>query len=471
MGMLTVPNVPNPKPSPLAAILRPKSLSDVVGQEHLVGPSKPLTLMVEKKRFQSTILWGPPGVGKTTIVRAMANDSGSTFHQLNATEAKVADIRKIVDDARKSDVTTFVFVDEIHCWSKSQQDVLLPNVEDGTIVLFGATTEKPKFAVNSTILSRCLVLEVKPLSQAAALSLMKRVKDYYKAKGTTVKIDKEAAARLVNRCSGDARKTVTALETIIEILSEDGTVSVEHVDVAIPEKHLVFDARGNEHFDYAHAFQEAIQNSDVDAALYWMGKWVASGEDVAYICRRMLISAFEDCAGNPYAWLAAVGACFTTERTGAPECLIPMSVAVCEMAKSKRNKSAYYAIGEVMQDVANGATIHVPPELRAGTAGYMRAVSKTYLKEWVKDWHVQSKRDPDDEPYILDRGVMYAIGEEGENGFWDGPNPSLDEMLDTPGQSTKSVIVRLVSKGGEAPTYTIVFKWDDEFGGEWVKVA
>jgi putative ATPase len=462
--MLTVPSLPAPKPTPLAAILRPASLSQIVGQEHLIGTGKPLTLMVEKKRFQSTILWGPPGVGKTTIVRAMANDSGSTFIQLNATEAKIAEIRKIVDDARKSDISTFVFVDEIHRWTKAQQDVLLPNVEDGTLILFGATTEKPKFAVNSTILSRCLTLEVKPLSPTAMLALMKRVKDHYKAKGKTVRISKDAATRLINRCSGDARKTITALETVIEILTEDGNVSVEHVDVAIPDKHIVFDARGNEHFDLAHAFQEAIQNSDVDAALYWMGRWVASGEDVAYICRRMMISAFEDCAGNPNAWLAAVAACFVTERTGQPECLIPMSVAVCEMAKSKRNKSAYYAIGEVMKDINNGVTVHVPPELRAGTAGYVHAIKKVYLKEWVKDGEI---RRPPSHPDGRHQGVMYGVGEEDDHesyGMLDGPNPDLQEMLDTSGQSERSVILRF----NEDQTSDVLFRWDIA-SNEWAQ--
>jgi putative ATPase len=252
---------------------------------------------------------------------------------------------------------------------------MLPVVEDGTIILFGATTEKPKFAVNSTILSRCLVFEVKPLDKASMLKLVLKIKQHYSDRN--VKISPDAAKVLINRCSGDARKLITALETVIEILSEDNNVSLEHINIAIPDKHVVFDAHGN--------YQEAIQHSDADGAIYWLAKWIESGEDPAYICRRMLITAFEDCAGNPFAATTAMAACFTVERTGLPEAMIPMALATCEMAKSDRNKSAYKAIKDAMSDVNNKETVHVPSALRAGTQGYMHAISKKYLKEWKRD--------------------------------------------------------------------------------------
>ena len=366
---------------PLASILRPTSLNDVIGQEHLVGEGKILQLMASRNRFQSTILWGPPGIGKTTLVTALANDAKLPLIKLNATEATVKDLRKVIDLAYKSGDKTIVFIDECHRWNKSQQDVLLPVVEDGTIILFGATTEKPKFAVNSTILSRCIVLEVKPLDARSLTQLLIRVKEYYKDKGKEISISKQAAKLLIVRSSGDARKLITAIETCIEILSEDGLVDVEHVEVAIPDKHLVFDASGNEHFDYAHCYQEAIQNSDVDSAIYWLAQWLCSGEDPAYISRRMLITSFEDCATNPNAWIAAMAACFTVERTGMPECMIPMALATCEMGLSKRSKYAYRAIKEAMHDVENKVTVHVPPELRAGTRGYVKAINKIYVRD------------------------------------------------------------------------------------------
>ncbi len=371
--------------SPLANILRPQCLSDIIGQSHLIGEKGPLRKMVEKGVYQSCILWGPPGVGKTSLVRAMAHDRNATFHKLNATESTVKDLRKVIAAAAKDPSPTFVFVDEIHRWSVAQQDVMLPVVEDGTIILFGATTEKPKFAVNSTILSRCLVLEVKPLSSQDMVTLIKRVIDHYRGNDVQAKISAAAAKRLIMRCSGDARKAITVLETAICILTDDGKVEEEHIDIAMPEKHIVFDSSGNEHFDLAHCYQEAIQHSRGDEAIYWLAKWLSSGEDPSYICRRMLITAFEDCAGNPNAWLAATAACYAVERTGMPECMIPMALATCEMANSERNKSAYYAIKRAMDDVANGETVHVPPHLRAGTSGYKDVVNKKYIDDWRKD--------------------------------------------------------------------------------------
>lgn len=364
---------------PLANVLRPASLDRIIGQEHLTGDGCILKLMAIKKSLQSTILWGPPGIGKTSIVTALANDAQASMVKLNATEATVKDIRKVIETARGSDKQTIVFIDEIHRWTKSQQDVVLPVVEDGTIVLFGATTERPKFAVNSTILSRCLVLEVKPLDTVGSTKLLLRIKEYYKSVGVDISISKPAAKLLITRSSGDARKLITVIETCASILSDDGRIEEEHIEVAMPDKHLVFDSSGNEHYDYAHCYQESIQNSDTNSAIYWLAQWLSAGEDPAYICRRMLITAFEDCAGNPNAWLAAMAATYVTERTGMPECMIPMALATVEMGRSNRDKTAYYAIKQAMDDVINKATVHVPPELRAGARGYVSITGKDYV--------------------------------------------------------------------------------------------
>lgn len=368
--------------SPLGTILRPKYLRDIIGQKHLLSEKGPIFKMLKANIFKSMILWGPPGCGKTSIANALATETDSNFYRLNATEATVKDLRKIITEAIKNRGTkySFVFLDEVHRWNKSQQDVVLPVVEDGTIILIGATTENPKFSVNSTILSRCLVYEAKPLDSQQSIELIIRIKKHYESLNRSIKIDHDAAKAIVNRSSGDARKIVTILETCVEILSEDNTVRLCDVDNAIPHKHIVFDASGSDHYDLAHCYQEAIQNSDPDGAIYWLAKWLSSGEDPAYICRRMLISAFEDCADNPNAWLAATSACYTVERTGLPECMIPMALATAVMAKSDRCKDAFYAIHEAMSDVANNRTIHVPPELRAGTTGYVYAVNKKYFK-------------------------------------------------------------------------------------------
>jgi len=366
---------------PLASKLRPQKLDQIIGQEHLVQQGKPIWKMAHKNYIQSTILWGPPGTGKTSIIRALAKETKSYFRQINATNSSIKDLRAIIETAADDEEKTLVFVDEIHRFNKAQQDVLLPSVEEGIIYLFGATTENPRFAVNSTILSRCLVLETKPLNNQNMVHLLQKVLKHY----NTIEIDKKAAKTLITRCSGDARKLITTLETIIEILLDGPQINEEQVKAAIPTKHIVFDAHGNDHFDLAHCYQEAIQHSDINSAIYWLAKWMRSGEDPAYICRRMLITAFEDCASNPFAVTTAMAACYTVERTGLPEGMIAMSLATCEMANSDRNKSAYNAIKAALHDVDNETTVHVPPELRAGTRGYVSITNKQYYKDNTND--------------------------------------------------------------------------------------
>lgn len=382
----TKPAQGDPRYPPLASILRPKSLDEIIGQAHLVGEDAPFRCMLVRRKPMSTILWGLPGTGKTSLVSALANDLDAKFRPLNATSATVKDIRAIVDEAvNDPDSRTMVFVDEIHRFSKSQQDVLLPVVEDGTLTLFGATTENPKFSVNSTILSRCLLFETKPLSNEDMVNLLARVRQHYKDAGRSVKIDIEAAKLLVKRCTGDARKMITALEAAIEIFAKTDQVGIDEMTRAIPSKHVVFDSHGQEHFDYAHCYQDAIQDSDVNGAIYWLAKWLNSGEDPAYICRRMLITAFEDCAGNPHAASTAMAACYTTERTGMPECMIAMSTATVEMALSRRNKAPFYAIHAAMSDVQNGRDVFVPPHMRAGGTHYERIINKKYLSGFKHD--------------------------------------------------------------------------------------
>lgn len=262
---------------------------------------------------------------------------------------------------------------------------------------------------------------------------------------------------------------ITALETCIEILSDDDHITDEIVDQAIPHKHLVFDATGNDHYDLAHCYQEAIQNSDTDSALYWLGKWLTSGEEPSYICRRMLITAFEDCASNPNAWLAAMAACFTAERTGMPECMIPMALATCEMGESERNKSAYKAIKEVMSDISNKATVHVPPELRAGTTGYVKAITKKYLKGWKEDKVNKQKKESlrRKEPQIT-----YAVGEK--KGFKSyamsaGPTPNISEMLLHIGLCSNDCIIEFTTDDEGVVSEREIYKWDDSTN-DWAEV-
>ena len=370
---------------PLADLLRPDRLDDILGQEHLIGPGMPFRRMVEKNKPISTILWGPPGTGKTTIVKALSNEIDADYYELNATDTSTKEIRAVIDQAAKTVKYSILFVDEIHRLPRNIKDIFLPCVENGSIRLFGATTENPKFSVNSTILSRSLIFETKPLKSTNIASLYHKIVKYYSLLDVKVKTTKEVLQTLINRCSGDARKFITSMEALIEMMSDNGTFGIEDLESVMPCKHVVFDKSGNEHFAYAHCYQDAIQDSDENGAIYWLAAWLNSGEDPAYICRRMLITAFEDCAGNPFAITSAMAACFTTERTGMPECMIAMAHATIEMAKSKRNKSAFYAIHAAMADVQNGRTVYVPPDMRAGTNAYRRIIKKQYVKDFEKD--------------------------------------------------------------------------------------
>lgn len=335
--------------------------------------------MADKKLLKSMILWGVAGIGKTTIAKALAHETDAVFRELNATDSGVKDVRNLITAASKSPETqTVVFIDEVHRFSKSQQDVLLPAVENGTITLIGATTEKPKFAVNATIISRSSVYELKPLSQKDLLKLLLKIKKHYELQGRKITIDREAVDTLITRCSGDARKLITAMETIVEVLIDDDHIATAHVDIAIPEKHLVFDRSGNEHFDSAHAYQECIQHSDVNGAMYWLAQWLASGEDPAYITRRMLITAFEDCAANPLVPLLAAACCMVTERTGPPECHIAMGLVTTYMAQAERDKTGHDAILKALDDVARKATVRVPTQMRAGS-GYVKEITAEYV--------------------------------------------------------------------------------------------
>ena len=460
---IAMPKLQPERQTPLAIRLRPKRFTDIVGQDHLVAPGGIFYEMMKKQRLQNTLLWGPPGSGKTTIAFALANETDSHFRKLDATINGVKELRLIIKFAESQDKKVILAVDEIHRWSKNVQDTLLAAVENGILILIGLTVETARFAVIKALLSRCLILETKPLSDASLVALYKRVRNYYKEQGKPITMGRETIKKLIVRASGDARKVIMVMETLREIMSDDGNISDNDLELVMPHKHLYCDALGSEHYDLAHCYQEAIQNSDVDAAIYWLAKWIESGEDPAYICRRMLITAFEDCAGNPFAVSTAMAASYTTEKTGLPECMIPMSLATCEMAMSKRNKSAYHAIKQAMDDVQNKATVHVPPGLRAGTTGYVRAINRTYLKGWCKDWDVLRSnpliQNPECNVVQKYGGIMYAAGiehEPFEYGMFDGPTPDLHDLMTRAGQE-KAVIVQFNGEESE-----VIYRWNSD---------
>ena len=366
----------------LANILRPKTISDVIGQKHLLGDDKPIKKMCEKKNVKSMLLWGPAGTGKTTIARCIANDTGCMFKELNATSARIADARKLIEMAKKRKAngsTTVVYVDEVHRFPKNVQDVFLPVVETGEVVLIGSTVEKPVFAVNAALLSRMQEFELKQLGKKDMLEALLRVVKHYDHK---FHMGESEILRLINRCGGDIRKLMTTMETIVDVLLEDDSnITSDMIDAVMPNNYFHFDKGGNEHFDLAAAWQNSIQNSDADQAIYFLAKWILSGESPIFIARRIMISASEDAPSNPNAAMIANNAYIAAREIGYPECKILFAHATIEIANSPRGKIACNAISKAMSDIESGYDVVDLGAMGAGKhSGYSKVINRKYVQ-------------------------------------------------------------------------------------------
>ena len=347
--------------SPLAARLRPRTLDDVVGQEHLVGPGRPLRRLVEADRLTSAILWGPPGTGKTTLALAVAGTTARAFEQLSAVTAGVKDVRDVIERARQRlgerDQGTILFLDEIHRFSKAQQDALLPAVEDGTLTLIGATTENPFFEVNPPLRSRSTLFRLEPLDKQAVATLVARG---LQAEGATA--EPAAVDLLLERAGGDGRQVLTSLEVAVA-LAHPGPVEVAHVEAALGTSALRYGR--DDHYDVVSAFIKSMRGSDPDAAVYWLARMLEAGEDARFIARRIVIFASEDIGmADPQALQVAVAAAHAVEHVGLPEVQLNLSQAVIHMATAPKSNRAALAIWNAREDVRNGALGEVPAHLR-----------------------------------------------------------------------------------------------------------
>ncbi len=347
--------------APLAARLRPRSLDDVVGQEHLVGPGRPLRRLVEQDRLTSAIFWGPPGTGKTTLALAVAGSTARAFEQLSAVTAGVKDVREVIDRARQRlgerSQGTILFLDEIHRFSKAQQDALLPAVEDGTLTLIGATTENPFFEVNPPLRSRSTLFRLEPLDQAAMRTLVERGLE---AEGAAA----EAAATdlLVERSGGDGRQVLTSLEVAVA-LAHPGDVVLAHVEAALGTSALRYGR--DDHYDVVSAFIKSMRGSDPDAAVYWLARMLEAGEDARFIVRRMVIFASEDIGmADPNSLLVAVAAAQALEHVGLPEAQLNLSQAAVHLATAPKSNRSALAIWNARAAVRDGALGEVPAHLR-----------------------------------------------------------------------------------------------------------
>ncbi|MGN0408755.1 MAG: replication-associated recombination protein A [Bacteroides sp.] len=363
------------KESPLASRMRPETLDEVVGQQHIIGKDKLLYRAIKADKISSVIFYGPPGTGKTTLAKVIASTTSADFCQINATVAGKKDMEEVVEKAKNNlgmyGRKTILFVDEIHRFNKGQQDYLLPFVEDGTIVLIGATTENPYFEVNQALISRSIVFELKPLDNNDILKLIRRAvyDDKKGMAGYNADIDDEAAEFLADVSNGDARNALNAVELAVLTTppSEDGKIHIT-LSVAqecIQKRVLKYDKTGDNHYDTISAFIKSMRGSDPDAAVYYLARMLYAGEDAAFIARRIMICASED-VGNadPNALQVAVAACEAVERIGMPEARIILAQAVTYIACAPKSNAAYLAIDEAMDVVRSEKTAAIPAHLR-----------------------------------------------------------------------------------------------------------
>lgn len=363
------------KESPLASRLRPRTLDEVVGQQHIIGKDKLLYRAIKADKLGSVIFYGPPGTGKTTLAKVIANTTQADFKQINATVAGKKDMEEVVSEAKNNmgmyGRRTILFVDEIHRFNKGQQDYLLPFVEDGTLTLIGATTENPYFEVNGALLSRSRIFELKPLEKDDIKELIYRaVTDTERGMGTyRVKLDEDAADFLADTANGDARAALNAIElgVLTTGRSEDGLI---HIDLAaaqecIQKRAVRYDKDGDNHYDTVSAFIKSMRGSDPDAAVYYLARMLYAGEDIKFIARRIMICASED-VGNadPQALSVAVSASLAAERIGLPEAQIILSQAASYVACAPKSNAAYMAIQNAMENVKTTRTMPVPVHLQ-----------------------------------------------------------------------------------------------------------
>ena len=381
--------------APLAARLRPRTIADVVGQEHLVAVGKPLRRLVEQDRLTSAIFWGPPGTGKTTLALAVAGSTARAFEQLSAVTAGVKDVREVIERARfrlgERGQGTILFLDEIHRFSKAQQDALLPAVEDGTLTLIGATTENPFFEVNPPLRSRSTLFRLEPLDPAAIEILIHRGLE---AEATTA--SDAAIQLLVDRSAGDGRQVLTALEVSCA-LAHPAAVGLDHVEAALGTSALRYGR--DDHYDVVSAFIKSMRGSDPDAAVYWLARMLEAGEDARFIARRMVIFASEDVGmADPQSLLVAVAAAHAVEHVGLPEAQLNLSQAAVHLATAPKSNRAALAIWDARAAVRDGAVGEVPPHLRdshyqsASTIGH--GVGYEYPHAHDSGW-VEQQYQPD----------------------------------------------------------------------------
>jgi putative ATPase len=353
--------------APLAVRMRPAGLDEVVGQDHLLKPGSPLRRLVEGSGAASVILYGPPGTGKTTLASLISGATGRRFEALSALSAGVKDVRAVIDEARRSAIhgrQTVLFIDEVHRFSKTQQDALLAAVENRVVLLVAATTENPSFSVVAPLLSRSLILQLQPLTADAVRTVVQRAITDPRGLGGAVDVDDDAVALLVTLSAGDARRALTALEVAAEAGER---VTVDVIEQSLDKAAVRYDRDGDQHYDVVSAFIKSVRGSDVDAALHYLARMLTAGEDPRFIARRLMILASEDIGiADPTALPTAVAAAQTVQLIGLPEAQLTLAHATVHLATAPKSNAVTVALGAAMADIRAGKAGMVPAHLRDG---------------------------------------------------------------------------------------------------------
>jgi len=385
---------------PLAARVRPRTLDEILGQEHLLAPGRALRRALEADRVPSMVLWGPPGSGKTTLAEVIARLTRSRFVAMSAVTAGVADLRKVIDEARRvPDQRTILFIDEVHRWNKAQQDAVLPHAENGTVTLIGATTENPSFEVNAALLSRVRVFTLRALGDAEIELIVRRaLDDAERGLGSRqLELDPTALRHLVERANGDARVALNALELAADAVEAVGAsvIDLASIEDAVQQRALLYDKAGDAHYDTISAFIKSVRGSDPDASVYWLARMLESGEDLMFIARRLVILAGEDVGlADPQALAIAVAAQQAAHFVGMPEAMFPLAEATLYLATAPKSNSVGRAYSSAMDAVRETRNDPVPLHLRNAVTGLMRGLgygrdyrySHDYAEEDAQRW-------------------------------------------------------------------------------------
>ncbi|AIE88110.1 replication-associated recombination protein A [Fimbriimonas ginsengisoli] len=431
-----------PSEAPLAARMRPRTFDEFFGQGHLVGPTSAFRRAVEADRLGSAILWGPPGVGKTTLAEIVANVTDAAFERVSAVSAGVADLRRIVEDARRrrnakagstdlfsegSDAKrTILFIDEIHRFNKGQQDAILPYVEDGTVTLIGATTENPSFEVNAALLSRARVYVLSALEDEEVHGVIQRALADPRGLDGRVSIETDAEQALVNLANGDARAALNMLE-LCAAVAEGAPISLEVVRSAIQQRTVLYDKSGEQHYDLISALHKSVRDSDVDGSLYWLARMLEGGEDPLYLARRIVRMATEDIGlADPHALPLTIAAQQAMHFQGMPEGALALAEAVAYLALAPKSNSVYVAYKLALGDVRESRNDPVPLHLRNAPTGLMKGLGYGKGYQYAHDFE-DAKVDQTHLPDSLAGRVYYRSSGRG----FEAGTPAAEENDDS----------------------------------------